>query len=126
MSRLRFLIDESLTPALALVARDSGYEAAHLTHLGKSGYQDHSVLHLAVQGDWTIVTNNRRDFLELLAGETLHPGAIILIRQRDRNYQIDAFKAALRFIGERTELVNCVIEVDEPDDIRLIALPPAT
>lgn len=125
MSRLRFLIDESLTPALASVAQSSGYEAVHLTHLGKSGYQDHSILRLAIEEDWTIVTNNRRDFLRLLSGEVLHPGAIILIRQRDRIYQIEAFSAALRFIRDRTELVNCVIEVDEPDDVRLVPLPPA-
>ena len=59
----RLLIDECLSQGLAAVAKARGIQADHVTWLGKSGMQDWNLVPFALAHDYTIVTNNRRDFL---------------------------------------------------------------
>ncbi len=47
------------------------------------------------QNDFVLVTNNRRDFLELYADTEVHNGLIIVIPMVERSEQIRLFGAAL-------------------------------
>jgi hypothetical protein len=44
----RFLIDECLSAALVAVAKARGFEADHVTHIGKTGWQDWNLVPYAV------------------------------------------------------------------------------
>ena len=60
--------------------------------------------------DYTFVTNNRADFLDLHGQESLHAGVIILVPNVRPIQQRQLFSAALKHIGAR-DLTNTVIEV---------------
>ncbi|MET0970323.1 MAG: DUF5615 family PIN-like protein [Tardiphaga sp.] len=108
----RFLIDECLTPALVAAAKARSFEADHVTHIGKAGWQDWNLVRFAVANDYVVVTNNRRDFLKG-------------IRQARRSWRTDradfvrGARAADRFVlkvldvlGSRNDdLVNTLVEV---------------
>lgn len=125
---MRFLIDECLSINLVAVARNAGYDAQHVAHIGKAGWKDWNVARYARDGDFVLVTNNASDFRQLYAAEPLHAGLVILIPTVGRVLQQRLFRAALdelRLIGEP---VNQVLEVglDSEDVIlTLYDLPPA-
>jgi len=56
---VRLLIDECLSPELARDAQAAGFEAYHLVHLGRAGWQDWNIAGFAVDQDMILVTNNR-------------------------------------------------------------------
>ncbi len=62
---MRFLIDECLTIDLVTVASRAGYEAQHITRVGKAGWKDWNVATYANQGNFVLVTNNASDFRQL-------------------------------------------------------------
>ncbi len=118
----KFLIDECLSPALTLLARDRGFvESSHVTWLGKSGWKDWELKHFILTGDWTFVTRNSVDFRGRAtlpglqgqyAGVPLHAG-LVCINGPERitaQTETDLFGVVLQVIGV-AELVNEVIEI---------------
>ena len=76
---MKFLIDECLSPDLVRFARERGYgESAHVTWLGLRSRKDWSIVRLAVDGGYVLVTNNTTDFTSLLGRESVHPGLVCL------------------------------------------------
>jgi hypothetical protein len=41
--------------------------AVAITHIGKSGWQDHNIVPSGIEEDYVVVTNNRRHFSEALS-----------------------------------------------------------
>jgi predicted nuclease of predicted toxin-antitoxin system len=76
---MRFLIDECLHESLVGVAHADGFEAMHVNHLGLSGKPDWELAERIVKDEFTFVTNNRMDFLQLFGKMDLHPGLIVLV-----------------------------------------------
>jgi predicted nuclease of predicted toxin-antitoxin system len=108
----RFLIDECLSTGLVAVAKARGFEADHVAHIGKSGWQDWNLVPFAVANDYVIVTNNRRDFLKEYAKLDVHGGLVVLLPLVKRDEQIALFSRALDFLTERNDdLVNRLVEV---------------
>ena len=62
------------------------------------------------QHDYTLVTNNRSDFLVLHGQEPLHAGVIVVVPNVTPGHQRELFGAALEHIGAR-DLTNTVVEV---------------
>ena len=60
--------------------------------------------------EYTFVTNNRSDFLDLHGKEPLHAGIIVIVPNVIPSQQRELFAAALRHIGAR-DLTNTVVEV---------------
>ena len=59
----KFLIDECLSPTLALLARTRGYlESSHVTWIGKGGWKDWELKTFILENDWSFVTRNSYDF----------------------------------------------------------------
>ena len=56
--------------------------------------------------EYTFVTNNRSDFLDLHGKEPLHAGVIVVVPSQQR----ELFAAALKHIGTR-DWTNTVVEV---------------
>lgn len=118
--KYRFLIDECLSPRLEIEAHAAGHEATSLRNLGRCGLKDHDVIELAVNNDYTLVTNNAVDFRGAVGGppgglyalEELHSGLVCLNCEEealDYPRQVKAFRAALAHLP--TDLVNQALEV---------------
>jgi predicted nuclease of predicted toxin-antitoxin system len=108
----KLLIDECLHPGLVALAKERGIVAEFGPHIGKGGWQDHNLVPFAVENDYIIVTNNRRDFLKLYLQHGLHGGFIILVPRVERRRMDELFALALDALATMNEdLVNKVIEV---------------
>ena len=110
--RDRFLIDECLSSGLVAAAKARGFQAEHVTHIGKTGWQDWNLVPFAVANDYIIVTNNRRDYLKEYAKLDVHSGLVVLIPMVKRDEQIALFSKVLDLVAARNDdLVNMVVEV---------------
>ena len=78
---MKFLIDECLHTSLVAVAQAHGHECFHVNWLGLSGETDWDLMPRIVDGDFTFVTNNARDFRKLYAQEEVHAGLVIIVPQ---------------------------------------------
>ncbi len=107
---MRFLIDEYLHESLVGPAHAAGFEATHVNHLGLSGQPDWALAERIVKDEFTFVTNNRVDFIQLFGKMDLHPGLVVLVPNLAPALQRALFKGATQYIAGR-DLVNTVIEV---------------
>lgn len=107
---MRFLIDECLHESLVGLAHANGFQATHVNHLGLRGQPDWALAERITKDEFTFVTNNRVDFLQLFGKMDLHAGLIILVPNVIPALQRALFQAALQYSFGR-DLVNAVIEV---------------
>lgn len=118
----KFLIDECLSPALALLARERGFiESSHVTWLGKGGWKDWELKVFILENDWTFVTRNSVDFRGPVAspglqgeyaGVLLHAG-LVCINGPERmtaHTETDLLGVVLDAIGV-ADLVNEAVEI---------------
>ena len=123
----RFLIDECLSPELARLAVDAGHvESTCVRDRGLSGAKDWRLITYAIDGDFTLVTNNGVDFRGggpgRLGGEharqPIHAGLVCLSSElsMDIDRQLDLFQIALDDLAIRKDLVNQALEVVERKD----------
>jgi predicted nuclease of predicted toxin-antitoxin system len=120
---MRFLIDECLHESLVDLAHAAGLEAMHVNHLGLSGRPDWVLAERIVEDEFTFVTNNRADFIQLLGKIELHPGLIVLVPNVVPTLQRALFQAALQYSVQR-DLVNTVVEVRlEGKTVRCLEYP---
>lgn len=96
---MKLLIDECLHTSLTNVAHANGYAADHVNHLKLDNSPDWQLLAVALEKDYTFVTNNGADFLRLYRRERLHPGLIIIVPNVAPVFQRELFAAALGHIG---------------------------
>lgn len=126
---MRLLIDECLSPRLALWLNETGeHDAVHPLHVGRRGLPDHRVLAWCLEEDRVIVTENGRDFRRLVAGTELHPGLIVLpsLTREATRRRLRLGLEHLAALGEPSDvMVNHVLEVDAEGRCTLHALPPA-
>jgi hypothetical protein len=135
---MKFLIDECLTPDLVAIANNAGYEAHHVTRIGKQSEKDWELVSYAIENDFAMVTRNSKDFRGedgkpgFLTREELHPGLICPnAYPMDRERMALLFAHALEFLrGDNiTDLINQVLEVDHGEDevtLRLYEAPPSS
>lgn len=76
---MKYLIDECLSPDLAVLARSGGHpQSTHVSWLGLSGQPDHVITRRAVDDGYVLVTHNTVDFRRLYRREGLHVGLVTL------------------------------------------------
>jgi predicted nuclease of predicted toxin-antitoxin system len=107
----RFLIDENLSPALVEPARERGFEAMHVNHLGLRTETDWDLLKLIAEQDWVLVTNNAIEFRGRYRDIELHPGVVFLLPSVRRAEQLRLFEAALHHVGIDGDIVNRALDV---------------
>jgi predicted nuclease of predicted toxin-antitoxin system len=108
---VKFLIDECLHTSLVAVAQAHGHECFHVNWLGLSGETDWDLMPRIVDGDFTFVTNNARDFRKLYAQEELHPGLVIIVPQVVPVRQRELFDVVLEEFSGDGGVINEVIEI---------------
>jgi predicted nuclease of predicted toxin-antitoxin system len=107
---VKLLIDECLHTSLVTVAHSAGHSADHVSHRGLGGLKDWQLIRVIREQEYTFVTSNRSDFLNLHGREPLHAGVIIIVPNVIPSQQRELFAAALKHIGTR-DLTNTVVEV---------------
>lgn len=125
---MKFLIDECLPHQFATRMAMRGYpDSVHPIHIGMRGRRDDQLVQLALADDRIIITSNARDYRDLLAGQSVHAGAILLPNaEREDSWRL--LEVALAFIELQSSpadyMVNRVIEVSAHEGIRPFELPP--
>lgn len=119
----KFLIDECLSPNLALLARELGFvESSHVTWLGKGGWKDWELKQFILDHDWVFVIRNSADFrgpadppgsYGQYADVPIHAG-LICLNGPDRmtaEIEVELFGVVLDAI-DMAGIVNEVIEIN--------------
>ena len=111
---MKFLIDECLSPELATLARDKGYEAStHVSWLGMSGAPDWLITRRAAEDGYVLVTHNTVDFRPLFGRESLHVGLVGFntpAKFMDRALQKRLFLLAMKELAGE-EVFNTSLEI---------------
>lgn len=124
---LKFLIDECLSPELVGVAHAAGHlETTCVRNLGRAGTKDWNLMPLVITGDFTLVTNNSKDFRGktpglpggLHAKEAIHAGLVCLNTElgMDLDKQKELFEIALEQLKDRGDLINRALDITERED----------
>jgi len=119
----RFLIDENLSPVLVEPARERGFEAMHVNHLGLRTETDWDLLKIIAEQDWVLVTNNAIEFRGRYSEIELHPGVVFLLPAVRRADQIRLFEAALEHVQAHPDMVNRALDVTFGADKEAVAKP---
>jgi predicted nuclease of predicted toxin-antitoxin system len=75
---VKLLIDENLSPSVALKLRQSGLDAMHVRERGLLAATDAEVFAKAFSEDRVVVTSNVDDFLALAHAVEIHPGIVLV------------------------------------------------
>ncbi len=110
---MRALLDEQLSPEVAVLLRKAGYDVVAVAERSELvGSTDRAILEIASSEGRALITNNVKDFRPLAAerlatGDT-HPGLVLLPSARTRN------RAAVAALANRLEQVLH----DHPEGLR--------
>lgn len=114
-----------MSPRLIGVAHEHGYEATSVGQQGLGGTSDRALLPQILGGDFTFVTNNRRDFLRLYRLVDIHAGLLIILPAVNRQRQIELFIAAIAAIrAAGDDLTGDLVEVSEDGVVTIARYPP--
>ena len=118
----KLLIDECLSPALVSMARMAGHvQSTCVRDRGWTGMKDWDLVKRVVAEDFTLVTNNAKDFRGhggtrpggWHAAQDIHAGLICLNAELalDLGLQEQLFALALEEIAAREDLINQALEI---------------
>ena len=120
---MRFLIDNALSPRLALGLVAAGHDAAHVRDRGLQRAEDAELLELAATEDRILVSEDT-DFGTLLALATFTRPSIILFRHMTDRSAAALTSVLLANLGSiESALAEGAVVVVEPGRIRIRRLP---
>lgn len=120
---MKFLIDQALSPALAIELNRAGHDAGHVRELGLAAASDQEIFDRAARDD-RIVVSADTDFGTLLAIRKEISPSVILFRHGSQHRPADQtalLKANLPQITGALEAGSIV--VIQPERIRIRRLP---
>ncbi len=120
---MRFLIDNALSPALAVLLTDAGHDAVHVRSLGLQHAQDIDIFDRSAADDRVLVSADT-DFGTLLATRSARKPSVIQFRgsgSRKPDVLAHTLLANLSQFSEALERGGIVTL--EPSRIRIRALP---
>lgn len=120
---MKFLIDQALSPAVAIELNRAGHDAVHVRELGMQAASDEEIFDHA-HAEERVVVSADTDFGTLLAARKQTSPSVILFRhgsQHRPSDQADLLRANLPRL--LSALTDGSIVVIEPDRIRIRALP---
>ena len=125
---VRLFLDECVSPRLAGPLNAEGHIVTSLRDVGGLGEPDYMVLRRCIDQDAVLVTQDARDFRELVAREEIHPGLIIL-PNRGRQRTEAFLRRAIDHLEGRGDamdlMVNGVLQVGADGELRFHDLPNA-
>ena len=120
---LKFLVDECLTPDIALQAIALGIDASHVHWFNRCGYRDQALMPLVIGSDYIFVTNNGVDFRPIYRSLDLHPGLIVILPSVPREKQVQLFLTVLARLQQEPDTVNKLIEIDVHGTVTICEFP---
>ena len=124
---MRLFLDECVSPRIAAPLNADGHVVTALRDVGGLGEPDYKVLRRCIDGDSVLVTQDARDFRNLVGREEIHPGLIIL-PNLDRPQTETLLRQAIDYLdncGDPMDLmVNRVLEMADDGSLRIDDLPP--
>jgi predicted nuclease of predicted toxin-antitoxin system len=122
---VKLLLDESLSPAVAVALVADGIDACHVRDRGILGATDPQVLERAFLEDRVLVTLNVNDFVKLAHARELHAGIVLVGRAGLlRDEQIELIRRVVAELTEHGAMVNELLHVDEDGAMRFEIAPP--
>jgi predicted nuclease of predicted toxin-antitoxin system len=119
---MRFLVDNALSPALAVLLTDAGHDAVHVRSLNLQHAQDIAIFERA--GDDRVVVSADTDFGTLLATRSARKPSVIQFRGPGSRKPDALARTLLSNLAQFSEaLENGSIVTLEPSRIRVRALP---
>jgi hypothetical protein len=123
----KILIDECLSPSLVQVARDAGHhQSTCVRDIGLAGMKDWDLVKFVVAQDFTLVTNNAKDFRGdgvtspggWHARQAIHAGLVCLNSAigMDLGLQEDLFRLALEELVSNSDMINKALELTVLED----------
>jgi predicted nuclease of predicted toxin-antitoxin system len=120
---VKFLVDQALSPAVAIELNRAGHDAVHVRDLGMHAASDEEIFDRAAQDDRVVVSADT-DFGTLLATRKHTSPSVVLFRHGSQHRPADQ---AARLKANLPQLVSALevgsIVVIQPDRIRIRALP---
>ena len=131
MRPVKLLIDENLSPGVALKLRSEGHDVVHARDRGLLASTDAQVFKKAYEEDRVVVTSNVADFETLAAGADVHAGTVLvddgaLLRDEQEQMIRHALRAIEREYAAGRDLVNRVLYVDIAGRLEFVNLPRGT
>lgn len=131
MNPPKLIIDEMLSPSIAVALRVDGVDACHVRDRAMNAASDVKLLERAFREDRIVVTSNVRDFEKLAEKCELHAG-LVLVEDADltRNEQLDVVRSVMRLIDAEQaagrDMVNRVLRLWPDGQHRFESLPTST
>lgn len=124
---LRCLLDENLSPRVAVQLRVDGHDAVHVRDRSLLGEPDPVVLERAFEEDRIFVSANVLDFRKLAVARELHSG-LILIEDGGlrRDEQLELMQRLVPVLLGLGDLVNRVLTVRLDGELIVEELPKPT
>lgn len=120
---MRFLIDNALSPAVAIELNSAGHDAVHVRDLAMQSASDEEIFDRA-RADARVVVSADTDFGTLLAARKLTAPSVILFRHGSQHRPADQSALLKNNLPQLSQaLEDGSIVVIEPDRIRIRALP---
>lgn len=128
MNPLKLLVDENLSPQIAVTLRAEGFDVVHVRDRGLNAASDRELFDRAFVEDRLVVTSNVGDFERLARTCQLHAG-LVLIEDGTlaRDEQLRVVRAALTVMeADRAagrDMVNRVLRIWADGQHKLQPLP---
>ena len=120
---MKFLIDQALSPAVAIELSRVGHDAVHVRELGMQTASDEEIFDRAGAEERVVISADT-DFGTLLAARKQTSPSVILFRHGSQHRPADQTTALNNNLPQLTQaLQDGSIVVIEPDRIRIRALP---
>lgn len=121
----RFLIDENLSVELPAIAHAAGFECQHVNGLGLRTRSDAVLMRRVLDENWTLVTNNWREFLaRYRARAPLHEGLVLLVAAEGIEQQRLAFRLAVEAFRRGLDPLNTAVFVERDGDRLRVRVEP--
>lgn len=129
MTSAKLLIDENLSPVIAVALRAAGVDAAHVRDRGLIAATDAEVLARAYAEDRILVTANVEDFVKLARARDLHPGIVLiedgaLLRHEQEQVIRDALAAIEAEQAAGRDMVNRLLRINMAGAKTFETVPP--
>lgn len=123
---VELLLDENLSPRVAIWLRGDGHDVVHLRERGRLGISDPEVMELAFGEDRVLVTANVGDFRKLAGARDVHCGLVLVLDGGLlRDEQLEVLRRVIVALDREAEMVNRALTVSLDGGFVVEELPEA-